>query len=92
MHLNYSLFQGVSFMVADRGRERQHASKISSLPSVKQMWPMRNYTLPRLHRKNTIANPKGTIELDKSQSAHINDTSSTHVMTQVDKVHAKGRE
>lgn len=72
-------------------------SMISVLPAVKQMWPLRNYTIPRVQRRNTMRNPKSTItRLDDSTPADEDikhkrkDTFSTHVMTQVDKLHAEG--
>lgn len=96
MGLNYSLFQGASFRINDIARENNHASRIAAMPTVKQMWPLRNYSIPDIQRKNVMFNANGTITSieDASNSgaddASRKDTYSPHVMTQVDRLRAKG--
>lgn len=89
MLLNSSIFRGASFKINGLGRDTTHASMISTLPAVKNMWPLRNYSIPELQHKNTMANPHGHI-LTAEEDATTSDVFSTHLMTQVDQVHAKG--
>lgn len=89
MFLNSSVFRGASFKISDLGRETTQASRISAMPAVKQLWPLRNYSVPQLRRKNTMTNPLGHI-FAAEEDAITRDKFSTHVMTQVDKLHAKG--
>lgn len=96
MGLNYSLFQGASFRVNDVSRERDHASKIAAMSTVKQMWPLRNYTIPEIQYTNLMYNPNGSINyVDDTFNSGVyaaskQDTFSTHAMTQVDKLRAEG--
>lgn len=96
MGLNYSLFRGASFRINDIVREHNHASMIAAMSAVKQMWPLSNYTIPEIQRKNAMPNPNGTItRLEYTHNydedaASKKDTLSTHVMTQVDKLRAEG--
>lgn len=89
MDLNFSLFQGVSFTLAETDHEHRMVSKVASMPAVKQMWPIRKYPVPNVQRKNLIANPGGYIRVDES-TVNGSDAFSTHVMTQVNKLHALG--
>lgn len=91
MNLSFTLFKGVSFTIEDLIDEPKHVSKISALPAVKKMWPVRTYSVPKIQRLNTAKNPNGPIEIlpnDDSRSNH--DAYSPHVMTQVDHLHAAG--
>ncbi|KAJ4393102.1 hypothetical protein N0V93_002309 [Gnomoniopsis smithogilvyi] len=96
MVLNYTLFQGASFRINDISLERTHASKIATMSTVKQMWPLRNYTIPEIQRKNLVFNPNGTIDsigdnaIPDADTVSRRDTFSTHAMTQVDKLRAEG--
>lgn len=91
MNLSFKLFRGASFTINDLVRGPKHASKIATLPAVKQMWPVRTYAIPQVQRLNTPTNPNGPIDSlpnDESDSGH--DSYSPHVMTQVDHLHAAG--
>lgn len=96
MGLNYSLFQGASFRINDFARENNHASRIAAMPAVKQMWPLRNYSIPDIQHKNVMFNPNGTITsiedptIMEADASSRKDTYSTHVMTQVDRLRAEG--
>lgn len=96
MGLNYSLFQGASFRINDIARENNHASRIAAMPAVKQMWPLRNYSVPDIQRKNVMFNPNGTITSVEdptnlgAEASSRKDKYSTHVMTQVDRLRAEG--
>lgn len=91
MNLTFTLFQGVSFTINELATERKHASKISELPAVKQMWPVRIHPVPQVQHKNIATNPTGPIEVISSDgSGNHKSTYSPHVMTQVDRLHAAG--
>ncbi|KAK7742320.1 hypothetical protein SLS53_004465 [Cytospora paraplurivora] len=91
MNLSFKLFEGVSFTINDLATERKHASKISALPAVKHMWPVRIQPVPQVQRKNTVMNPTGPIEVISSDgSGRRKDPYSPHAMTQVDRLHAAG--
>ncbi|KAJ4423842.1 hypothetical protein N0V82_001426 [Gnomoniopsis sp. IMI 355080] len=94
MGLNYSLFRGASFEINDISLELNHVSKIAAMSTVKQMWPLRNYTIPEIQRRNTMLKPNGTISHiggnPQFDDASKKDTFSTHAMTQVDKLRAEG--
>lgn len=89
MHLNHSMFQGASFKITDIKREKSHVSKISTMPAVKQLWPIRRYSTPKPQRRQTRNNPNGKIYIDE-QETQRKDAFSTHAMTQVDRLHAQG--
>lgn len=89
MKLDYSLFKGVSIQFKDIPTAEEQASKLSSLSSVKQVWPNRVYYLPKdeVVWTGTAGGPD-FIQNVKRQNG--NDTFTPHVMTQVDKLRAKG--
>lgn len=89
MLINSSIFRGASFKTKGLGHDSTHASMISTMPAVKKLWPLRNYSIPELQHKNTMANPHGHI-FTAEDDATTADNFSTHVMTQVNQVHAKG--
>ncbi|ROW01254.1 hypothetical protein VMCG_05990 [Cytospora schulzeri] len=91
MNLSFHLFKGLSFTINDLVSEPKHASKIAALPAVKQMWPVRTYSVPKIQRLNTPKNPNGAIEiLPNDETRGGKDNFSPHVMTQVDHLHAAG--
>ncbi|OTB08539.1 hypothetical protein M426DRAFT_52137 [Hypoxylon sp. CI-4A] len=89
MNLDYKLFKGASIQFHDLTTAEQEAANLNSLPSVKQVWPNRVYSLPkdevvwtgRSGGENYIKNVKRQLG---------NDTFTPHVMTQVDKLRAEG--
>lgn len=91
MNLSFTLFSGVSFTINNLTSHRKHASRISALPSVRQMWPVRTYKVPQAHRSNIPQNPNGLIEVIPNDNTNRGrDNFSPHVMTQVDRLHAAG--
>lgn len=95
MNLTYSLFKGTSLQLHDTATEDQAVQQISSMTAVKQVWPLRVYTLPKEQTisvggsatANAAASSSLRRRADNSTSA---DTFSPHVMTQVDKLRALG--
>ncbi|KAI1104682.1 subtilisin-like protein [Jackrogersella minutella] len=89
MNLDYKIFKGVSIQFDDLKTAQEEASILNSLPSVKQVWPNRVYSLPkdeviwtgRSGGENYMKNVKRQLG---------NDTFTPHVMTQVDKLRAEG--
>ncbi|XDG01408.1 hypothetical protein ABKA04_001023 [Annulohypoxylon sp. FPYF3050] len=89
MNLDYQLFKGVSIQFDDLKTAEEEAAKLSSLASVKQVWPNRVYTLPKDEVVWTgRSGGKDYIKNVKRQLG--NDTFTPHVMTQVDKLRANG--
>ncbi|KAF3761776.1 subtilisin-like protein [Cryphonectria parasitica EP155] len=89
MNINSTVFSGASFSVTDLASEKHQVARISALRAVRQVWPVRKYSLPELMRNGTMPNPmSGDIMLDE-EFDNIVDKFSPHVMTQVDKLHAE---
>lgn len=89
MDLNFTLFRGASFTLADIGQAHRATSKIASIPAVKQLWPVRSYPLPDAQPQSIIANPGASVRVDTS-TVNTSNALSAHVMTQVSKLHALG--
>lgn len=92
LKLDYKLFKGTSFQLKNVSDMDAAAAKIANMAIVKQMWPVRIFHVPNdeVIWKGTDRNLAQTA-LQKRQSAeNTTDTFSTHVMTQVDKLRAKG--
>ncbi|KNG51237.1 subtilisin-like serine protease PR1C [Stemphylium lycopersici] len=92
MDLNYKLFKGISFQVQNASDADATAVKIAKMDMVKQIWPVLTQSRPRNevvwkgHDRNL-----GQAALQKRQGGgNNNDTYSTHVMTQVDRLRAQG--
>ncbi|KAK4078596.1 uncharacterized protein Triagg1_2927 [Trichoderma aggressivum f. europaeum] len=96
MSLSYSLFKGASFQLDAVDLDPHSAStKIASLTSVKNVWPVRH--LQHLGSAKSRVGNKHFNSLDSlsehwSRATAVNDADSyaPHVMTQVDKLHAEG--
>lgn len=85
VNLQSKVFRGVSFQVD--GPDKEAAHKIAALPQVKQLWPVPLIRVPELAVTWTGK--------DGPPSEHKRQTNSTdswppHVLTQVDKLRAKG--
>ncbi|KAI0455462.1 peptidase S8/S53 domain-containing protein [Xylaria acuta] len=90
MNFDSSIFKGVSIQFHDTATAEQEAAALADLASVRRVWPNRIYDLPKdkvvwtgKSKDASVANA-----LVKRQSS--NDTFSPHLMTQVDKLRAKG--
>lgn len=96
MSLSYSLFKGASIQLDAVDLDPHFAStKIASLTSVKNVWPVRHFqnlgsSKPRMGNSH-FTSLNGLSE-HFSRATAANDTGSyaPHVMTQVDKLHAEG--
>lgn len=92
MNLDYKLFKGVSVQFDDIENAEDKAARIARLPAVKQIWPVQVYSIPK-PKIEWIGSPETEFSISKKKRA-VNDTNtdtfSPHVMTQVDKLRAKG--
>ncbi|KAK5655870.1 hypothetical protein OQA88_5409 [Cercophora sp. LCS_1] len=100
LNLTYTLYKGSSFVLDDISDSNTALSKISAFSGVKSLWPVNtwqafpNTTAPSFPDPPFIpsnGSTNGTLfsrHLHKRQSA--DDTYSPHVMTQVDKLRARG--
>ncbi|KAH7194985.1 peptidase S8/S53 domain-containing protein [Fusarium oxysporum] len=89
LELDYDLFKGVSVQFNDVTTAGQMAAKIAELPPIKNMWPVKLYSIPQ-PRVEWTATADMEAPLKKRNLHSKADTYSTHVMTQVDKLRKKG--
>jgi len=91
MKLDYKLFKGTSFQLKNVSDVDAAAAKIANMDMVKQMWPVRVFSVPK-HEVVWKGNDQklASAALKRRQSANSSDTFSPHVMTQVDKLRADG--
>ncbi|KAF9765905.1 hypothetical protein IL306_001739 [Fusarium sp. DS 682] len=89
LELDYELFKGVSVQFDDVTTAAEMAAKIATLPPIKNMWPVRLYSILKSRTEWT-----GTADMEtslKKRNLHSTaDAYSPHVMTQVDKLRKKG--
>lgn len=94
MNMSFQLFNGSSFSITNLSEHTGVASRISVLPSVKRIWPMRRYPPPKAQHMKTapFLNSSGPGSVFKKANAASagNHSYSPHVMTQVDRLHAAG--
>jgi hypothetical protein len=92
LDLNFKLFNGVSIQLKDAKNAEEQASKLGSLPAVKNIWPVRVYDRPQTENHWVRKSGGGlkTGGILKRQGNGTTQAYSPHVMTQVDKVHAMG--
>ncbi|KAG6117700.1 hypothetical protein E4U13_000847 [Claviceps humidiphila] len=91
MKLEYDLFNGLSFQLRDLKTAKEKVAKYAAMPAVKAIHPVILYDKP--NPKIEWIAPKGSIFEQSSLASRAEgepDTFSTHVMTQVDKLRAKG--
>ncbi|KAJ6445645.1 subtilisin [Purpureocillium lavendulum] len=90
-HFDYKLFKGVSVQLHDVDKAPHKAVKIASTPGVKKAWPVQVHSVPTLVNHQPA---NGAIKSQSSLAARdddaAKDTYAPHVMTQVDKLRAKG--
>ncbi|KAG5987990.1 hypothetical protein E4U52_006998 [Claviceps spartinae] len=91
MKLEFELFNGLSFQLHDLKIAKQKVAKYAAMPAVKAVHPVIVYDMPN-PKIEWIAPNGSTFEQSglASRAEGGPDTFSTHVMTQVDKLRAKG--
>ncbi|KJZ76416.1 hypothetical protein HIM_04145 [Hirsutella minnesotensis 3608] len=89
---DYELFKGVSVQMDDVKQADQKAEKLAAMPAVKNVWPVRLYDRPspKIEWIGTTPKPSGGSVVARDTYKKTADTFSPHVMTQVDKLRAKG--
>ncbi|KAG6132756.1 hypothetical protein E4U12_003065 [Claviceps purpurea] len=91
MKLEYDLFTGLSVQLHDLKTAKQKVAKYAAMPAVKAVHPVTLYDMPN-PKIEWIAQEGNNLEQSglASRAEGGPDTYSTHVMTQVDKLRAKG--
>ncbi|KAG5958742.1 hypothetical protein E4U57_001123 [Claviceps arundinis] len=91
MKLEFELFNGLSFQLHDLKTAKQTVAKYAAMPAVKAVHPVILYDMPN-PKIEWIAQKGSTFEQSglASRAEGGPDTFSSHVMTQVDKLRAKG--
>ncbi|KAL3959629.1 hypothetical protein ACCO45_004746 [Purpureocillium lilacinum] len=96
MKLNFKHFKGVSVQLHDLKKEKDTVARLASAPSIKNVWPIEIHDLPKVaDGKVLTANDWNIKDGDHSQLQKRNIMNETdvwppHIMTQVDKLRAKG--
>ncbi|KAI1312075.1 peptidase S8/S53 domain-containing protein [Xylaria venustula] len=91
MNFESSLFRGASIQFHDKESAADEAAALTDLASVKRVWPTRLYDLPKDEVVWTGKTKDASAAHSAIKRAVANDTFSPHVMTQVDKLRAKGK-
>ncbi|KAG6064320.1 hypothetical protein E4U33_006188 [Claviceps sp. LM78 group G4] len=91
MKLEFELFNGLSFQLHDLKTAKEKVAKYAAMPAVKAVHPVMLYDMPN-PKIEWIAPKDSTFEHSgvASRAEEGPDTFSPHVMTQVDKLRAKG--
>ncbi|KAG6117855.1 hypothetical protein E4U13_000737 [Claviceps humidiphila] len=91
MKLEFKLFNGLSFQLHDLKTAKQKVAKYAAMPAVKAVHPVILYDMPN-PKIEWIASNGSNFEQSglASRAEGGPDTFSSHVMTQVDKLRAKG--
>jgi subtilisin family serine protease len=89
VNFDSSLFKGASIQFHDTDSAEDEATKLINLTSVKRVWPNRIYHLPKDEILWT-GKSDASIAHTNVKRQFGNDTFSPHVMTQVNKLRAKG--
>ncbi|KAG5964780.1 hypothetical protein E4U56_002069 [Claviceps arundinis] len=91
MKLEFELFNGLFFQLHDLKTAKQTVAKYAAMPAVKAVHPVILYDMPN-PKIEWIAQKGSTFEQSglASRAEGGPDTFSSHVMTQVDKLRAKG--
>lgn len=87
MDLNYKLFKGVSIRFHDVDKAEDKVSEIASMPAVKNIWPVKLFSVPQ-HTVLSVGDAAAG-GISRRQEAS-NDTFTPHVMTQVNQLRNKG--
>lgn len=85
-----SLFKGASIQFHDAESAEDEAAALSGLAGVKRVWPNRLYDLPKDKVIWTGKSKDASVANSNVKRQFSSDTFSPHLMTQVDKLRAKG--
>lgn len=90
MHLDYKLFKGVSVQLHDLEGAGEKAQSLAALPAVRNMWPMGLRGIPGFTVSSVGTPDPNFHDIEARANKTADDTFSTHAMTQVDKMRARG--
>ncbi|KAI1202470.1 peptidase S8/S53 domain-containing protein [Nemania serpens] len=90
MNFESSLFKGASIQFHDAESAEDEAAALSGLAGVKRVWPNRLYDLPKDKVIWTGKSKDASVANSNVKRQFSSDTFSPHLMTQVDKLRAKG--
>jgi hypothetical protein len=90
LNLTYSLFHGASFKLRDPAKVGVDLARIKKLPTVKQVWPVHTFTRPKEEVIWTGGSNEAVPPKFRARQESENGAISSHLMTQVDLLHAKG--
>lgn len=89
--LEYKLFKGVSIQLNNESDVDAAVNDIANMAKVKNVWPVRTIPKPNDTIIWTANNSSSTRSMmNIQQSTNDSDAFLPHVMTQVDRLHAKG--
>ncbi|KLU82745.1 minor extracellular protease vpr [Magnaporthiopsis poae ATCC 64411] len=93
LNLKYKLFNGASVNVNATGDAAETAAKLAGHQKVKRVWPVRKVSMP-MDRIQSVgggaARAQAEMMARRGNTAYYNSSYSTHVMGQVQKLHAEG--
>ncbi|KAG6288453.1 hypothetical protein E4U09_005558 [Claviceps aff. purpurea] len=90
MTLDYKLFRGLSFQFHDLEASERKSKQIAALPAVKKMWPVRLVSKQAVEGAQVVDTPLDDDKVVTQAGRLHKDKFAPHIMTQVDKLHAKG--
>ncbi|POR33940.1 Subtilisin-like serine protease PR1C [Tolypocladium paradoxum] len=90
MHLDYKLFKGVSVQIHDVENPGEKVQSLAALPAVKNMWHVGLYGIPDVKVSAVITPNPNFRDIEARANKTADEPFATHVMTQVDKLRAKG--
>ena len=91
--MNFELFKGASFQVHDLSKAEHIAAEVAQIPAVKRVWPVRLYKIPdyTVHWSGNLGEDVTREDMEQvKREVEANDTFSTHLMTQVNKLRDAG--
>ncbi|KAG6224270.1 hypothetical protein E4U24_005718 [Claviceps purpurea] len=90
MTLDYKLFRGLSLQFHDVTGAEQRSKEIAAMPAVKQMWPVRLISAKTVTKAASLSSKVLNSKVVMRDGTLPKDTFAPHVMTQVDRLRAKG--
>ncbi|KAH7127837.1 peptidase S8/S53 domain-containing protein [Dactylonectria estremocensis] len=92
LQLDYKLFKGVSIQFNDLEKADDLAASVAALPAVKNVWPVKVYSIPKptIEWTGTPGVEHSVSKKKRAINETAEDTFSPHVMTQVNKLRADG--
>ncbi|KAG6153767.1 hypothetical protein E4U37_002653 [Claviceps purpurea] len=90
MTLDYKLFRGLSFQFHDLEASERRSKQVAALPAVKKMWPVRLVSKQAVEGAQVVDTPLDDDKVVTQAGRLHKDKFAPHIMTQVDKLRAKG--